>query len=426
MRSLTAIPVLLFSLLTFAHCGGEDWRQFRGTDSAGITIADGLPVNWTADSQFAFKVELPGKGASSPIVVDDQVVVTCYSGYGQDEDEPGDLSLLVRHVIAFDLATGDERWRASYPSPGDEHPYEGFQTEHGYASATPVSDGKQIFVSFGRGGVVALTIDGQKRWQTSIGNGTHPWGSSASPVLASDVVIINASVESESVIALNKATGDEVWRAEGIIESWSSPLLVRSSAKADATEAFELVVAQKGKLSALDPGTGESLWSAEFVNDYICPTPIANEGVVYAIGGRRSTAIAVRSGGKGDIAGLWEARAGANVGSPIYHDGHVYFVNGKRGMAYCLEAKTGKIVYQERLTPRTGTVHASPLLADGKLYFVTRDSGTFVIAAASEFELIAYNPPLDDSRFNASPIAIGNRLILRSDRYLYCFANSQR
>ena len=152
---------------------------------------------------------------------------------------------------------------------------------------------------------------------------------------------------------------------------------------------------------------------------------IVTEGdVAYVIGARRATAIAVRAGGRGDVTAthkLWEINKGSNVSSPVVHGGHLYWAHDSRGSVYCVDAKTGKDVYEERLNPRPGRIYASPLAADGKLYYVSRDAGVFVVAAKPEFELLAHNKiETDASIFNGSPAVADGRLLLRSDRALYC------
>ncbi len=154
---------------------------------------------------------------------------------------------------------------------------------------------------------------------------------------------------------------------------------------------------------------------------------VSHGDVVYAIGGRQNTAIAVRAGGKGDVTDshlLWKTTAGSNVSSPVYRDGHLYWVHDSRGLAYCLAADTGEIVYQERLDPRPGLIYSSTTNGDGKLYAISRENGSYVIAAQPEFKLLAVNSFSDDTaRANGSIAVSGSRLILRTDRAIYCIGN---
>ena len=173
------------------------------------------------------------------------------------------------------------------------------------------------------------------------------------------------------------------------------------------------------KILAFDPQTGDQLWNCAGIQDYVCPSIVSNDGVVYGIGGRTSRAIAIKAGGRGDVTSshrLWEAKAGANVVSPVIHEGHMYWVSDRNKVAYCLRLKDGEVIYSERFPDQP---YASTLVADGKLYVVTRYGGTYVLAAGPEFKELAHNKIDDRSTFNASPIVADGRLFLRSDKFLY-------
>lgn len=419
-----AVIAIAFSLST-AHAA--DWTGFRGPHGTGAVEAKNLPTNWSAESNLAWKTSLPGAGSSSPIVLGDKIYLTSYSGYGVDADSPGEMSELKRHVLCLDRASGKVLWDKAFKSAGRESSYRGRLTDHGYATSTPTTDGKHLYVFMGRSGVYCLDLKGNKVWHKSVGDGTAGWGSSNSPVLYKNLVIINASIESRTVYALDKTTGKEVWKLEGIRKCWSTPLVVKLD------EHDELVLStpggrgrgSAGKILGLNPETGKQLWSCEGIPDgYVCPTPIVHDGIIYVIGGRSNTAIAIRAGGKGDVTKthrLWMTKHGSNVSSPVYHDGHIYWMHEKRGTAYCLDAKTGKVVYRERLSPRPGTVYSSVTVADGKIYCLTKHNGTFVIAAKPEFKLLAHNTfKGDESRANACAVVSNGQLLLRSDKYLYC------
>jgi len=393
----------------------DDWPQFRGPGGLGTSDAKGLPLTWGPDQNVVWKQELSGPGSSSPIVAGERVFVTYYSGYGLRGQAAGDTNRLERRVVCFSLTNGKLLWQKAVPANLPESPT---VREHGYAASTPASDGERLYVFFGKSGVFAFDLDGRQLWQADVGTQVHGWGSAASPVLYQDLVIINACVESESLIALNKRTGKEVWRTPGIKESWSTPQLV-----AVAGGKTELVVAIQGKLLGFDPESGQGLWSAATdIAWYMAPSLVARDGVVYCIGGRSGGGLAVRAGGRGDVTQshrLWTGKKGSNVSSPVLHDGHLYWMHDNLGIAYCAEANTGKIVYEERLAG-TGQVYASPVLANGKLYYVSRHSGTYVLAAKRRFEQLAHNDLDDRSIFDASPAVAGNRLLLRSDQFLYC------
>ncbi|MFQ3651841.1 MAG: PQQ-binding-like beta-propeller repeat protein, partial [Gemmataceae bacterium] len=291
--------------------------------------------------------------------------------------------------------------------------------DHGYATSTPACDGQRLYVFFGKSGVFAFDLTGKQLWKAKVGDHHHSWGSAASPVLYKDLVIINACVESESLIALDKNTGKEKWRVKGIKESWNTPMIISTPEGRS-----ELVIALLGKILAFDPDTGGALWSSDTeIKWYMAPSIVSHKGIVYSLGGRGGVAaVAVRSGGKGDVTRthrLWTNTKGSNVSSPIIHENYLYWMHDSLGLAYCAEAQSGKIVYEERL-PRIGQVYASPILADGKLYYVARSGRTFVVKANPRYELLAINDLSDKSIFDGSPAVAGNRLYLRSDRFLYC------
>jgi outer membrane protein assembly factor BamB len=417
-------------LASFACCGSSslseataqqasssrDWPQFRGPGGLGISPAKGLPVTWSSDRNLLWKTELPGAGASSPIVVGDRVLVTCYSGYGVPGQTRGDLSQLQRHLLCVDASNGNILWKKDFPAVLPESPT---VREHGYAASTPAWDGERLYVFFGKSGVYAFDLNGRQLWHAHVGDQFHGWGSAASPVVQKDLVIINACVESESLVALDRKTGRERWRARGIKESWNTPLLVPNK-----NGKTELAVAIAGKILAFDPDTGTPLWNCDTdIKWYMAPSMVAQDGVVYSLGGRSGVAaLAVRAGGKGDVTSthrLWTSTKGSNVSSPIIHDGRLYWMHDNLGIAYCAEAATGQIIYEERLS-RAGQVYASPVLADGKLYYVSREGRTYVVKVGPDFELLATNDLSDRSTFDASPAVSGHRLYLRSNRFLYC------
>jgi hypothetical protein len=214
-------------------------------------------------------------------------------------------------------------------------------------------------------------------------------------------------------VALDRRTGREVWRQK-VGGPWSSPLLVNVGGKT------ELVVATHppGPWAGLDPATGTRLWECKGKDG--CGTPVVHDGVVYLMAeGFRA---AVRAGGRGDVTEthkLWETAGGVRISSLAYHDGHLYWSNDGH-LANCADARTGKSVYRERLG-RGGDCYASPIVADGCIYYVSRKNGTYVVAARPVYQLLAHNRiDDDDSVFNGSPAVSGGRLFLRSDRYLYC------
>ncbi len=416
LLSWTIAAILLVSI------AGADWPQFRGVGGQGVSREQNLPVTWGPDQNLAWKTELPGAGGSEPIVVGDRIFVSCYSGFGVPGESEGNLDNLRRVLVCLNRQDGIIQWTKIIPTRQPEQ--RSIREQHGYASSTPAADRDRVYAFFGKAGVFAFDHNGQQLWHAGVGDELHGWGSAASPVLVGDLVIINASVESQSLVALNKASGTEVWRAEGIRESWNTPLLISLPGGG-----AELVVAVQGKVLAFEPATGKPLWNCDTdIGWYMVPSVVASEGIVYCIGGRSGiAALAVRAGGRGDVTSsrrLWTGRKGSNVSSPIIHDGHLYWMNDNLGIAYCADATTGEILYEQRVGG-AGQVYASPLLAEGRLYYLARNGRTYVLAARPQFEQLAVNDLGERGVFNSGLIAAFDRLYLRSNRFLYCLAKQQ-
>lgn len=418
--TLGALVFIAMAVSQASHADPGDWTQFRGPDGSGVTQGNGLPVTWSSSEHVVWKTALPGPGTSSPIILGNRVYLTCYSGYAESIEDPGDMNRLMRHLVCVDRDTGEKLWTKDFPPELPESEYVGGNsTRHGYASSTPATDGERLYVFFGKSGVFAFDLDGNTLWQADVGSGTDSWGSATSPVLCGNLVIVNASVESGALIALQRTTGDVVWRTEGINKSWSSPALVAVG------ESQEVVLNLPREVAGFDPATGEKLWHCEGIPDgYVCPTPLVHDGVAYVIGGRKNTIVAVRAGGRGDVTNthmLWKADVGSNVTSPVFIDGYLYWFHESRGFAYCLNGETGEIVYEANLEPSPGLLYASITAADGKLYAPSQDNGTYVVAAAPQFQQLAVNRFEDDpSRTNASIAVSDKHLILRTDKAVYC------
>lgn len=406
---------LLFLALPFA--AAADWPRFRGPDGSGVSPEKGLPLTWGQKENVVWKADLPGPGASSPVFVGDRIFLTCWTGYKVPGQPAGQQSDLKRHLVCLDRKTGKSLWEKAVAAKLPERDLS--RGGEGYASGTPAADAERVYCFFGKTGVFAFDYAGKQLWQADVGSGLSSWASAASPLLHGDLVIVNASLESDAVVALDKKTGAEKWRAKGFREAWNTPLVVKTKDGKD-----ELVIPAAKKVFGLDPATGKELWNCNTdITWYMVPSAVAHDGVVYVLGGRSGvTALAVRAGGRGDVTKthrLWTSTKGSNVSSPVYHDGHVYWMNDGTGTAFCVKAATGEVAYEER-PPRPGQSYPSPLLADGKIYYVQRDGRTFVIAAKPQFEVLATNDLRDGGSFDSTPVAIDGRLFIRSDKALYC------
>ncbi|MEQ8786721.1 MAG: PQQ-binding-like beta-propeller repeat protein [Pirellulaceae bacterium] len=492
--------IVLFASLTWLApqirpVSAADWSRFRGPQGSGVAPDDAAtPTTWGETENLKWKLRLPGPGLSSPIVVGDRVFVTCWSGYGV-EDRTGDQQDLRRHLVCVDRKDGGAIWSKAVEPYLPEDAFRGMFAENGYASHTPVSDGERVYVFFGKTGVLAFDMDGNQLWKKSVGvdSGDKGWGTSSSPVLYKDLVIVPAAAESKSLIALNKFTGEEVWKAEaeGFAGTWSTPILVE---RADGES--DLVFSVPYELWAFNPENGKLRWYCESINSSsMCASAVAHDGVIYAVGGQSGGSIAVRTGGKDDVTEshvVWTGRDRGRIGTPVYHDGRLYFVSSK--VVNCLDAKTGDRIYQSRLTSagestadarddadsaddndpprgrggfgggsgpggpggrggfsgrggfgggrggfggggfggggfgggggfagRGGQDYSSPVIADGKLYYVARSGDMHVVALGSQFKQLATNRfSSDDGEFNATPAISNGELFIRSSKYLYC------
>jgi len=423
-RKMVWTVVLAVVLAGFAWA--SDWTGFRGPGTRGVSDETSLAVKWSETENLAWKTQLPGPGSSSPIVLGDQVFVTCYSGYGLDKNKPGDINNLKRHLLCINATDGEVIWDKTVPASQPEDTYKGMFREHGYASQTPATDGERIYVFFGKSGVLAFDLKGNQLWQTSVGAGSDQkrWGSASSPVLYKNMVIVNAWDESKTLYALDKKTGKEIWKKD-LSETeltFSTPVLTdRKDGRA------ELVVVLPAQVWGLDPETSQQLWVAHIdINDTIIPTPVIVDGVAYIHGGGPSSSgsLALRTGGEGDVTKthiVWTAKDVTSPPSPVVLGGLMYWVDSY-ARACCMETATGKLRYSEKV-PVTGrfAIYASAVAAEGRIYVVTRKNGVFVLAAKPEFEIIAHNElPSDDSDFNASPAISNKRMFIRSNRFLYC------
>ncbi len=421
----TTLLILTASLCGLLQLDAADWARFRGPNGAGISKEKGLPLEWNATKNIIWKSELPGRGASSPIVWQDHVYVTAYSGYGLTKDDPwNNRDKLRRHLFCFNRRDGTLMWKADYAGVMKEHGIGGYLDLHGYASSTPVADASGVYVYYGGGGVFAYNHDGQQRWRKQPGWKIHSWGSASSPILFENLLIVHADIETQALLAFDKESGREVWRVptgnQNHGDSWSTPLLVDVGGIPELV--FHRSVGEPATLAAVNPRSGESLWECKVLKDYLCPSPITHNGVIYAMGYQR--AAAVRAGGRGDVSQshvLWKINKGNTVCTPIFHEGHLYWASEEGGIAWCINAATGETVYQERLTPAPGLIYASGVLAEGRIYYPSREKGTYVVSAKPKFELLARNViESDTSVFNGTPAISEGQLFLRSDKHLYC------
>jgi outer membrane protein assembly factor BamB len=377
------------------------WPQFRGPDGQGNSPARGLPLTWSEKENVAWKVSVPGSGWSSPVVEGDQLWLT----YGEGEGR----SL---HALCVSASTGKTIRDVEVFTPP-----EGFKIHriNSYASPTPILEDDQVYVHFGPYGTACLTTAGETVWSVDLPHVTG-YGPSSSPVLYKDLLIVTChGTDVRYLVALDKKTGKERWRAghEGRC-SESTPLVI-STADGD-----QLVCNFAERVVSIDPSTGNVLWTVEQGDNFAqIPRPVFGHGMVYVSGGYYGPIVqAIRPEGRGDISksrvawSLKDSSVPLNP-SPVLVGDEFIMVNDA-GIASCLDAHTGKLHWRERLG---GGFYASPLAADGRIYFFDTTGVTTVIRSGPKFEVLATNKV--DEKIMASPAVVDKAIILRTEEHLY-------
>jgi outer membrane protein assembly factor BamB len=420
----------------------ENWPQWRGPSSHGVSSESGLPATWSAEENIAWKASVAGLGASSPIVWGERVFVTSQVGnapVAAGDSHPllarDDRSLASReHAIggeraavrrrsgvfliveAFRSSDGERLWeyRAEATGPLPEN-----HEKHNLATPTPVTDGERVYAWFGNGQVVALDRNGTPVWTRHLGleYGTflNLWGHGSSPVLYNDLLILLVDHQPHAyLLALDKRSGEERWkvdRGRGRV-SHSTPLIV------PGPNGDEMIVNSSERIDAYDPASGKFLWHAGSERQTPIPTPVFEDGLIYMSRGyRNSDYLAIRPGGRGDVTEShiqWRGPGAASyVASILYYQGLLYMTN-EVGVVTCADAETGERVWRQRLG---GVFFASPVAGDDKVYMVSETGETFVLEAGREPHVLARNNV--GERLIASPAISNGRLLLRSDTTLF-------
>ncbi|MDC3224095.1 PQQ-like beta-propeller repeat protein [Mariniblastus sp.] len=431
-----SIAIYAFATLLFCNPGSaDDWPRFRGLQGAGVgQNSDALPNVWSPSENIAWKVRLPGPGASSPIVVNGKVLVTCYSGYGVTKDKQSDIKDLMRNLICIDLASGKILWQNNIEASLPEDPYyKSGVSSHGYASHTPVSDGTNVYTFFGKGGVFAFDLDGNELWRADAGKESDPptWGSSSSPILYRDTLIVTASAESQSIIGFDTLTGQEKWRqsATGLDGMWGTPILAPvNKARTD------LVMLVPGEIWGLDPATGKLRWHATAAKSQQAYTSVIADGQrVYAFSGQGGGSIAIDAGGMGNVSDtrvIWKGPVNAIYGSPVRYESDLYII--ARGILSAVDTMTGKRELQMRLkgerktgNSRFGSLdYASPIVVGDRLFYLNASGQVYVFQLGKNVELLAVNEVTSEKEvFWGSPALSNGRLLLRGSKFLYCITD---
>lgn len=412
-----------------------NWPQWRGGGGNGISSETGLPGEWSETKNIRWKTAIPGRGHSSPIVWGNRVFLTTSiegpivpgaeavrhirkgQEYRHPDSEGADHSYALK-LLCLDVESGKLIWdRIVYEGTV----YDNRHRKNTYASTTPATDGKYIYISFEAEGLYCYNFEGKRIWKTSLGKiAKGGMGPGTSPVIYEGLVILQCDQEygeSSFIAAVEKKSGKEVWRvARTHRRSWATPLLVRTAQRT------ELVASGAESVIAYDPASGKELWRAPGVVSNPIPSPVsANNLVFVSAGSEAKRAFAIRLGGEGDLKGtaniVWSYDKGtAYVPSPLLYGDYLYLLTDA-GAITCLEATTGKVIYQTRL-PVAAKVTASPIAFEGKILIVSEDGDGFIMRAGSTPEILQVNS-LGEAVY-ASPAISGGRILLRGANSLYC------
>jgi outer membrane protein assembly factor BamB len=414
--SKPAAPCLLLFLVTLAaaaRCAAADnWPQFRGPQGKGQSAATGLPTTWSETQNIKWKTPLHDRGWSSPVVWGDQIWVTAAPEDGT-----------ANYAICVDKNTGQivhdiKLWDVENPSPLGN-------TLNGYASCTPVIEEGRVYIHFGSYGTACLDTDsGKILWQRRDLPCEHFRGPGSSPILFENLLIFHMDgYDHQYVVALDKATGDTVWKTDRNIEygttngdymkGFSTPIVI------DAAGKLQLISPSSKATISYDPRTGKEYWRVTYNSHSGAGMPAYGHGLVYInTGFGAADLLAVKPDGTGNVTAthiVWTAkRSIGSKPSQVLVGDLIFNVDDQPPVASCLDARTGEELWSKRLS---GEFSASPLYADGKVYFCDQEGVTTVVKASGEYEELARNK-LDDG-FMASPAVTGKALILRTRSALY-------
>lgn len=422
-RSLRSCFGFIFSLaLAAASAHGGNWPEWRGADGLGTTTEENLPTRWTATENVRWKIPLPDRGNSTPVVWGDKVFLT------QAIEKDG-----VRSLMCLSRRDGSLLWQKSITYTAKEESHQ----DNPPCSASPATDGDRVIVSYASAGVYCYDLNGKELWKRDLGRQEFEWGNGSSPVLHDDLCILYFGPGKGShLIALDKKSGKTVWKYEepeidvgkrtdgfrgkepGIICTYSTPIIVRAGGR------DELIMSFPRYLRAFNPKNGKELWHCDGLNPLVYTSPIYGEDIVVAMGGYFGNTIAVKTGGSGDVTAshrLWIAeRTKAGIGSGVVSGGHIYTLNAS-GIADCIELKTGKVVWTERVRgpgPKSDS-WSSMVLAGDRIYILNQSGDCMVLKASPQFEVISANS-IGNEMCNSSLAVSNGDLFIRTHKHLWC------
>lgn len=445
--------VTLFAVLVGSAAAGEgDWPQWRGPQANGVAPAGDPPLTWGEGKNVRWKIKIPGRGTSTPIVWDDSIFIQTAVPMGQKADgaAPAAAAEPTRDrgnrdgggrggfgasppptepykfvLMCIDRKTGKLKWEKV---AREVVPHEGHHRDHGFASYSPITDGKHVYAYFGSRGLHCYDMEGNLKWQKDLGKmqTRNGFGEGSSPALFGDTIVVvwDHEASDDFIAAFDKNTGEERWRTpRDEPTNWATPLVVEHDGKP------QVIVNATNSIRSYDLKTGEQVWEGPPLTTNTIPSPVTADGIVYCMSGFRGAALyAIRLGRSGNVSNtdaiVWSAKKSTPyVPSPLLYGDRLYFYSGNNAILSCFDVRTGKaVVDSQRLDDLEG-VYASPVGAAGRVYLVGRNGATLVIKhldKSDAIEVLATNQ-LDD-RIDASPAIVGKELFLRGHEHLYCIA----
>jgi outer membrane protein assembly factor BamB len=398
------LALSLLLALTVFEARAEDWPEFRGPTGQGHSSERGLPLEWSESRNVMWKTPVPGRGWSSPAVAGGRVWLT------SAVRERNDASL---RVLAYDVETGRETVNVEVFRIRNAAL---LNAKNSHASPTPIAAGDRVYVHFGAEGTAALTVSGEIVWKARV-SFVNQHGTGGSPVLYDDLLIFNCDGwDAAFVVALDTRTGKVRWKTNRRYpadQAYTTPLVIRVG------DRDQVVSVGAYRTAAYDPRSGREIWRVGYRDGFSnVPRPVYGDGLVYiATGFQQPSLIAVRADGMGDVTKThltWTQQRGAPLTPSPLLVGDELFTVSDIGVAAALDAKTGVPRWQQRLG---GNYSASPVFADGRIYFLSEEGLTTVIAPGAEFRVLAKSQ-LDGTTL-ASMAVSGGSMFIRSDRYLY-------
>jgi outer membrane protein assembly factor BamB len=421
-----------------AGAGPGDWPYWRGPAADGMAVGD-APLNWSNTQNVAWKTDIPGLGNSSPVLWGDQIFLTTAIPTGAAGTTPapaaasepprrggpgGSSGPQPEHrfdVLSLDRKTGKVLWQRTATTAV---PHEGYHSTYGsFASNSPVTDGKYVYAFFGSRGMYAYDLKGTLVWKKDFGVQLRmrmAFGEGMGPVLADDKLLLVFDHEGDSfIVALDKATGKEIWRvARAEKSNWAAPLVV------DFKGRKQVVVAATAKVRSYDLRDGTLIWECAGLGQNTIPHPVRQDDLVFVMSGYQNPKLmAIRLGRDGDLTGtdavVWtQIKGNSYTPSPVVFDNKLY-VLADTGMLSCYNARTGEPYYQQTRLPKSYSFKSSPVGANGRLYLASENDDVVVVKMGEKFEVLATNT-MADEMFIATPAISGGEIFLRSRARLYC------